>query len=120
MDIVYIRELKIETVIGIYDWEREIKQLVSLDIEMAHDIAQAAASDNITYALDYHSVSKRMIEYVGASEFLLIETMAERCAEIIIEEFSVPWLRLRVSKPGAISAARDVGVQIERGERFNG
>ena len=117
MDIVYIRDLKIDTTIGIYDWEREIKQTVSLDIEMAHDIRQAAASDNIEHTLNYKAVAKRLINFISDSEFLLVETMAERCAEIIQQEFSVPWLRLRLSKPGAVRGAQDVGVIIERGSR---
>lgn len=117
MDIVYVRDLKIETTIGIYDWEREIKQTVSLDVEMAHDIRKAAETDNIEFTLNYKAVSKRLIAFIEASEFLLVETIAERCAEIIRKEFSVPWLRLRVSKPGAVRGAQDVGVIIERGER---
>lgn len=117
MDIVYIRDLKIDTIIGIYEWEREIKQTVSLDVEMAHDIRKAAATDNIELTLNYKAVADRLMSFIGDSEFLLVETMAERCAEIIQQEFSVPWLRLRVSKPGAIRDAQDVGVIIERGNR---
>ncbi len=115
MDIVYIRDLKIETVIGIYDWEREIKQTISLDVEMAHDIRRAAETDNIEDTLNYKAVAKRMIAFIGESEFLLVETMAEKCAAIILDEFSVPWLRLRLSKPGAVRGSQDVGVIIERG-----
>ena len=115
MDIVYIRDLKIETIIGIYDWEREVKQLVSLDIDMAHDIERAAKTQNIDDALDYGAVSQRLLDFIGSSEFLLIEAMAEQCAAIIIQEFSVPWLRLRIGKPGAVKDAQDVGVIIERG-----
>lgn len=118
MDIVYIRDLQIETVIGIFDWEREIKQTVSLDLEMATDIRRAAETDDIQYAVDYKSVSKRLIAFIGESEFLLVETMAEQCASIVMEEFGVPWLRLRLSKPGAVRGAKDVGVIIERGEKF--
>ena len=117
MDIVYIRDLKIDTVIGIYDWEREIKQTVSLDLEMAHDIRRAAETDNIEYTLNYKAVAKRLIAFVSESEFLLVETMAERCADIVRSEFSVPWLRLRLSKPGAVRGAKDVGVIIERGNK---
>ena len=117
MDIVYIRDLKIETVIGIYDWEREIKQTISLDVEMAHDIRRAAETDNIEDTLNYKAVAKRMIAFIGESEFLLVETMAEKCAAIILSEFSVPWLRLRLSKPGAVRGSQDVGVIIERGNR---
>lgn len=115
MDIVYIRDLKIETTIGIYDWEREIKQTVSLDLDMAHDIRKAAATDNIEYTLNYKAVAKRLIKFISESEFLLVETMAEQCAQIVLEEFSVPWLRLRLSKPGAVRGSQDVGVIIERG-----
>ena len=117
MDIVYIRDLKIETVIGIYDWEREIKQTVSLDLEMAHDIRKAAASDSIEDTLNYKAVAKRLIAFIGDSEFQLVETMAERCAAIVREEFKVPWLKLRLSKPGAVRGSQDVGVIIERGEK---
>ena len=117
MDIVYIRDLKIETVIGIYDWEREIKQTVSLDLEMAHDISRAAETDDIADTLNYKAVAKRLISFIGDSEFLLVETMAERCAEIVRTEFSVPWLKLRLSKPGAVRGSQDVGVIIERGNK---
>jgi len=117
MDIVYIRELEIDTVIGIYDWERQIRQTVSLDLDMATDIRPAAASEDIERALDYKAVAKRLIAFVGESEFLLIETLAEHVAAIVREEFGVRWLRLRVGKPGAVTGARDVGVVIERGER---
>jgi dihydroneopterin aldolase len=115
MDIVYINDLKIDTIIGIYDWEREVRQIISLDLEMGADIRQAAATDDIQYALNYKAVSKRLIEFIEGSEFLLVETMAEQVSEIIRQEFKVPWLRLRIGKPGAIRGARDVGVVIERG-----
>jgi len=115
MDIVYIRDLKIECVIGMYDWEREIQQTVSLDLEMAHDISRAAASDDIEYTLNYKAVADALVAFVGSSEFLLVETMAEQCAALVRRDFAVPWLRLRVSKPGAVKGARDVGVIIERG-----
>ncbi|MBK8187201.1 MAG: dihydroneopterin aldolase [Cellvibrio sp.] len=115
MDIVYIRDLRIETIIGIYDWERQVRQTVSLDLEMASDIRQAAATDDIQYALNYKEVSKRLIAYVENRNALLVETLAEEIAKIIREEFDVPWLRLRLSKPGAVRGARDVGLIIERG-----
>jgi 7,8-dihydroneopterin aldolase/epimerase/oxygenase len=117
MDIIYLRDLRIEAVIGIYEWERRAKQTVSLDVEMGTDIRAAAAADDIEHALNYKAVSKRLVDFVGNSEFLLVETLAERVAEILLSEFNVPWLRLRISKPGAIRAARDVGVIIERGSR---
>lgn len=117
MDIVYIRDLKIETVIGIFDWERRIRQTVSIDLEMATDIRRAAESDDIRDALDYKAVAKRLIAFVGDSEFLLVETLAEKVAAIVREEFHVPWLRLRLSKPGAVRGSQDVGIIIERGDK---
>ncbi|MEN8166632.1 MAG: dihydroneopterin aldolase [Pseudomonadota bacterium] len=117
MDIVFIRDLRMETVIGIYEWEREIKQPVVFDLEMGTDIAKAAASDAIEDTLDYKAVSKRLIEFVEGSEFQLVESLAERCAGIVLKEFKVPWVRLTLNKIGAVSAARDVGVIIERGSR---
>ena len=117
MDIVYIHDLRIETIIGIYDWEREQKQIVSLDLEMATDISAAAATEDIEKTLDYKSISKRISSFIKQSEFLLIETMAQKTAELVLQEFSVPWLRLRVGKPGAVTGARDVGVIIERGNK---
>lgn len=117
MDIVFIRDLRVDTVIGIYDWERRIRQTVSIDLEMGTDIARAAASDSIEDTLDYKAVAKRLIDFVGNSEFLLVETLAERIAGIVREEFDVPWLRLTLGKPGAVSGSQAVGVVIERGER---
>lgn len=117
MDIVYIRELEVRTIIGIYDWEREQRQVVSMDLEMASDIAAAAATDSIEQALDYKSVAKRIIDFVENSEFFLVETLAERVAEIVLNEFGVPWMKLRLGKPGAVTGSRDVGVVIERGQR---
>jgi dihydroneopterin aldolase len=117
MDIVYIRELRADTVIGVYDWERDIRQTVVLDLEMACDNHRAAASDRIEDALDYAAVARRVLSFIEGSEFRLIETMAEQVAEILLREFAVPWLRLRLAKPGAVGQAREVGVQIERGAR---
>ena len=117
MDIVFLRGLRIETVIGIYDWEKEIKQPVILDLEMATDVARAAKSDRIQDALDYKAVSKRLKQLVGEGRFELVETLAERCAEILRNEFEIRWIRLSVNKVGAVSDAADVGVVIERGER---
>lgn len=119
MDIIYLTDLRIETIIGIFDWERRVKQTVSLDLEMATDIQKAAVSDDIKYALDYKAVAKRLIDFVGQSEFQLVETLAEGVTEIIRTEFNVPWVRLRVNKQGAIRGAREVGVLVERGTRDN-
>ena len=118
MDIIFLNDLRIETTIGIHEWERRIRQTVALDIEMATDAARAAASDRIEDALDYTAVSQRVIEFVSTSEFQLVETLADRVASIIRDEFSVPWLRLRLNKRYAIEGAADVGVVIERGERI--
>ena len=117
MDIIYLRDLRIDTVIGIYAWERRIKQTIILDIEMATDIHKAAQSDSIDDTLNYKAVAKRLIDFVGNSDFQLIETLSERVAEIVLNEFQVPWLRLQVNKQGAVRGARDVGVIIERGVR---
>lgn len=117
MDIVYIRELEIDTIIGIYDWERQVRQTVSLDLDMAFDISKAGASDSIEDTLDYKAVSKRLISFIEENEFFLIEKMAEECAHIVLNEFDVPWLRLRLSKPRAVRGAKDVGVIIERGNK---
>ncbi|HEC15167.1 MAG TPA: dihydroneopterin aldolase [Sedimenticola sp.] len=117
MDIVFLRGLRIDTVIGIYDWERRIRQTVVLDLEMAADVGRAAATDSIEDALDYKAVAKRMIEFVEQSEFQLVETLAEHCARIVRDEFGVPWLRLTLNKAGAVRGASDVGVVIERGGR---
>lgn len=118
MDIVYIRELEVETIIGIYDWEREIRQKVSLDLEMGTDIRKAAETEVVDNTLNYKSVSEKLIEFVEASEFQLVETMAEEIASLIMTTFGVRWIRVRVGKPGAVPAAKDVGVIIERGARF--
>lgn len=117
MDIVYIRDLKIDTVIGIFDWERRIRQTVSIDLEMAFNIRKAAASDSIEDALDYKAVGKRIISFVSESEYQLVETLAEKVAEIVLTEFNVPWVRLRLSKPGALRGSQDAGLIIERGEK---
>ncbi len=120
MDIVYIRDLKIETVIGVNDWEREVRQTVSLDLEMATDIHAAADTDDIADTIDYKAVAKRLIDFVEGTDFQLVESIAERVSDIIREEFGVSWVRLRVSKPGAVTGAQDVGIVIERGERDSG
>jgi len=117
VDIIFIRELRIETVIGIYDWERQIKQAVRIDLEMGTDIRKAAASDGIEDTLNYKAVAKRLLQFVGDSQFFLVETLGERIAELVMTEFEVPWLRLTLSKPGAVRGSREVGIIIERGER---
>jgi dihydroneopterin aldolase len=116
MDRVFLRDLRVETIIGIFDWERETPQTVSIDLEMATDVARAAQSDDIADALDYKAVAKRLIAFVGESRFQLVETLAERIAAILREEFGVPWVRVTVNKGGAVRGASGVGVVIERGQ----
>jgi dihydroneopterin aldolase len=117
VDTVFIARLEAETIIGIYDWERRVKQPVVLDIEMAFDNTRPAASDQIEDALNYKTVAKRVIALVEASSFQLVETLAERCAALIRDEFGVVWVRVKLSKPGAVRGAEAVGVVIERGTR---
>ncbi|MGB1238380.1 MAG: dihydroneopterin aldolase [Pseudomonadales bacterium] len=117
MDIVFIRQLEIQTIIGIFEWERMTKQKVYLDVDMAVDIGSAAQSDHIDNTVSYKSVSDDLLEFVGSSDFQLVETMAEEIAQRIQTKFNVPWVRLRVTKPTAILDAGGVGVLIERGER---
>jgi dihydroneopterin aldolase len=117
MDTVYIKGLRAEAVIGVYDWERDIRQTLVLDLEMASDNRRAAAGDRIEDALDYDAISSRVLSFIEGSEFQLIETLAERIAALLQDEFQVPWLRLHLNKPGAVAEADTVGVRIERGER---
>lgn len=117
MDKVFLKALHTTPVIGIYDWEREIRQDVYIDLTMATDIAKAASTDDIQYTLNYKSISDRVIDYTFNSSFGLIETLAENIARIVREEFNVSWVRVTVHKPGAIEAAQDLGVTIERGSK---
>lgn len=117
MDIIYLRDLRIDAIIGVYEWERHVRQTLILDLEMGADVRRAATADRLEDTLNYKAVAKRLIQFVGESEFYLVETLAERVAEIVRGEFGVPWLRLQVNKQGAVRGARDVGVIIERGER---
>lgn len=117
MDTIFLSELRVDTVIGIWEWERRIRQTVIIDLEMSADIARAAATDDVADTLNYKSVAKRIQSFVAESSFQLVETLAEKIAAIIREEFDVAWVKVRVNKPGAIRGSRDVGVQIERGER---
>jgi len=113
-DTIFLHELKVETIIGIWDWERKIRQTVSIDLEMGADIRRAAKTDSIDDTLNYKAVAKRVQQFVADSEFQLVETMAEKIAETVLQEFEIPWIQVRVSKPGAIRGAKDVGVLIHR------
>lgn len=118
MDRVFIRGLEVDAVIGAYDWERNIRQRLVVDLDMGWDIRLAAETDDLNLALDYASVSRRVLEYVRDSSFELVETLAERLAALVMAEFDVPWIRVSINKPGAVTQATGgVGVVIERGER---
>jgi len=113
-DRVFLRGLHVECIIGFIEWERRIKQTVVIDIELPVDCARAAETDDVTHTVDYKRVAKRLIAFVEASEFKLVETLAHRAAMTVLEEFSLAWVRISVNKPGAIRGSRDVGVSIER------
>lgn len=117
MDTIFIRGLRIDTIVGIYDWERRVRQTIVLDVELATDIRKAAASEDIGDTLDYHAIAQRLTAFIQEQQFLLLETLAERCAELLQYEFSIAWLRLCVTKLTAVQSAQGVGVQIERGVR---
>ena len=113
-DTIFLHGLRVPAVIGIWDWERKIRQIVSIDVEMGTDIRPVAATDNIENSLNYKLVAKRLQQFVGDSSFQLVETLAEGIAEIVLGEFDVRWVEVRVNKPGAIRGASDVGVAIYR------
>ncbi|MEQ6916914.1 dihydroneopterin aldolase [Halomonas aquatica] len=117
MDLVLIDALEVDTVIGVYDWERSITQTLRLDLELGTDIRPAAAGDDIALTLDYAAISERVNAFAGEHRFALVETFTERLAETLRADFGIAWLRLTVRKPGAVSAAGAVGVSIERGTR---
>lgn len=113
-DTIFLRGLEVECIIGFIEWERRIKQRVQIDLELPVDCTRAAVNDDVADTVDYKRVAKRVIAFVEASQFLLVETMAHRMALMILEEFDLDWIRIAVNKPGAIRGSRDVGVSIER------
>jgi 7,8-dihydroneopterin aldolase/epimerase/oxygenase len=115
MDIVFIEQLRVDAIIGIHDWERRVRQTLLVDLEMATDAGRAAASESIDDALDYQRVAERVTVFIQAGEFQLLETLAHELAADLQAQFELPWLKLRVAKPGAIPAAQAVGVVVERG-----
>lgn len=117
MDIVFIEELSVITTIGVYDWEQTIQQKLVFDIEMGWDNRKAAASDDVNDCLSYADISDAVIKYVESQRFALVERVAEEIAELLLQQFKSPWVRIKVSKPGAVAQARNVGVVIERGQR---
>jgi dihydroneopterin aldolase len=120
MDIIFIRELRVQTLIGVYPSEREARQTLALDLELGADIRPAAATDRLDDTLDYRLVARRVEQFAAASAFRLVETFGDRIAELLLREFDIPWLRLTVRKFGAVPAAREVGIVIERGDRGRG
>ena len=113
-DVIFLHDMRVETVVGIWDWERKIRQTVSIDLEMGADIRRAAENDDIEHTLNYKLVAKQVQKFVAESEFRLVETMAEKIAETVLQQFDMPWIEVRVSKPGAIRHAKNVGVLIRR------
>jgi dihydroneopterin aldolase len=114
MDKIFLSQLSVECIVGIWDWERRVKQTVIIDVELAADIRKAAATDHIDDTIDYKRVAKRLLTFVGESQFQLVETLTESIARVIITEFGVSWVKVRLNKRGAIRGARDVGIEIER------
>jgi 7,8-dihydroneopterin aldolase/epimerase/oxygenase len=114
MDKIFLSSLSVECIVGIWEWERRVKQTVVIDLQMATDIRKAAASDRIEDTIDYKKVSKRVQAFVGESQYQLVETLTEKIAETIVTEFGVSWVKVRLNKQGAIRGARDVGIEIER------
>ena len=118
MDILFVRELKVDTRIGIYDWERQVKQTVLVDLDIAGDAGAAARTDKVENTINYQTICQRLVAHIAASEVELVETLAEQIADIIRGEFGAAWVEVTVHKPAAVRGTRDVGVRIERGSRL--
>jgi dihydroneopterin aldolase len=114
MDRIFLTEIKAEAIIGYYDWERQVRQTVLVDLELATDVAAAAERDDVSRTLNYKDVAKRTLQFVSESQFHLLETLAERLATVLVREFDLAWLKVTLHKPGAIRNSRDVGIVIER------
>ncbi len=112
--MIYIRELKVETIIGTKAWERQVKQQIWLDLEFSYDMQQAVADDNIAHAVDYTSVAEASINFVTAQSFQLIEALAHKLADYLLQLFPLQSLKIRVTRPGVLAQAKEVGVTIER------
>jgi dihydroneopterin aldolase len=115
MDKIFLHALKAETIVGIYDWERQVRQTVFVDLEMSANVRQAALSDAIGDTLNYKRVAKRVLGFIEASQYHLVETLTEQVAMLLLAEFQLAWVRVALSKPGAVRSSRDVGVIVERG-----
>lgn len=119
MDIVFIENLKVPASIGVWEWEHRIKQNLIFDIELGCDLQQAAQSDNVENTVSYKDVSLRISEFIAESKFNLLETVAEKIAGLILDEFPVSWCKVKVSKPRAVEMAKNVGVIVERSAQKN-
>ena len=117
MDTVFVKDLRFKTIVGCWDWERQLPQYVSIDLEMGWDTSLPAASKKLEDALNYKAVAKRVEEHVIEKQFELVETAADSIAVLVMDEFAVPWIRVTIHKPHAVSNSKSVGVAIERGER---
>lgn len=117
MDTIRIRGLKVETIVGVHEWEKKLARTLVIDLELAADVARAAKNDQLKDAVDYHAVAQAASAFVAASRFQLIETLAQRLAEKLQKDFAVGWLKLEVHKPGAVAGAQDISVAIERGSK---
>lgn len=117
MDIIYLHDLKVDCIIGIWEWERRTTQTLTIHLDMAMDVRNAAASDDIHDTLNYKAVAKSVVGFVSSSQFQLVETLTEKVAELVMREFNVPWVRVKLNKKGAVRGATDVGVILERGTR---
>ena len=117
MDVVRIKGLKVETIVGVHDWERKLPRPVVIDLELATDVARAAKSDQLKDAIDYHAVAQAVSALVAGAQPQLIETLAQRVADKLMQDFGVTWLKLELHKPGAVPGASDVSVAIERGKK---
>ncbi len=117
MDIIFLREVRINTVIGVYEWERQVPQTIELDLDIGIPSEQPCHSDNIGDTIHYGVVVDRLRSILAEQHFLLIEALAEHIAHVIREEFGAPWVRVSVTKLGILAGVKRVGVIIERGHR---
>ncbi len=115
MDIVFVKDLRVKTIIGVWDWERQLPQTISIDLEMACDVSTAAASEDLNDAVNYKAVAKRVEEFVQGKQFKLVESAAHGVAAMVMDEFSLPWIRVVIHKPHAVARSKSVGVVVERG-----
>lgn len=117
MDMIYLKDLRVDAKIGVWEWERKILQTLVIDLDFAVDIGVASDSDKLDDTVDYKAISDRIMEFVGSSQFNLLEALAENLSKVLMGEFGLPWLRLKINKVGVLNGVKDVGIVVERGER---